>query len=206
MVHQRKGAPWGIRPVGQAVKTPASHAGNAGSIPARVTNFPHRLTRNRTREGFGRVRKARSGFPAKGAQQLAASRADCKAGCRFPHGSPISLFPTNPTPYPNIRSLAAFDHTAGDYDAEDPPVPIPNTEVKLSRAENTWRVAAWKHRSSPASLYSSIAQSVEHATVNRRVVGSSPTWGARSEQIFCSDFLLELGAGDGVFFLGMKQP
>ena len=93
MVHQRKGAPWGIRPVCQAVKTPASHAGNAGSIPARVTNFPHRLTWNRTREGFGRVRKARSGFPAKGAQQLAASRADCKAGCRFPHGSPISLSP-----------------------------------------------------------------------------------------------------------------
>ena len=27
-------------------------------------------------------------------------------------------------------------------------------------------------------LYSSIAQTVEHATVNRRVVGSSPTWGA----------------------------
>ena len=27
-------------------------------------------------------------------------------------------------------------------------------------------------------IYSSIAQSVEHATVNRRVVGSSPTWGA----------------------------
>ena len=26
--------------------------------------------------------------------------------------------------------------------------------------------------------YSSIAQPVEHATVNRRVVGSSPTWGA----------------------------
>ncbi len=28
------------------------------------------------------------------------------------------------------------------------------------------------------SLSSSIAQSVEHAAVNRRVVGSSPTWGA----------------------------
>lgn len=26
-------------PVGQAAKTPASHAGNAGSIPARVTNI-----------------------------------------------------------------------------------------------------------------------------------------------------------------------
>ena len=31
-------------------------------------------------------------------------------------------------------------------------------------------------------IYSSIAQSVEHAAVNRRVVGSSPTWGA----IFCT--------------------
>ena len=28
-------------------------------------------------------------------------------------------------------------------------------------------------------LYSSLAQSVEHAAVNRRVVGSSPTGGAR---------------------------
>ena len=41
MVHQKQGAhnnesleKW---LVGQAVKTPASHAGNAGSIPARVT-------------------------------------------------------------------------------------------------------------------------------------------------------------------------
>ena len=78
MVHQRKGAPWGIWPVGQAVKTPASHAGNAGSIPARVTNM------------------------------------------------------------------------AGVYYAEVPPVPIPNTEVKLSSAEDTWREAAWKNRSLPA--------------------------------------------------------
>ena len=30
-------------PVGQAVKTPASHAGNAGSIPARVTRGRDRL-------------------------------------------------------------------------------------------------------------------------------------------------------------------
>ena len=29
--------------------------------------------------------------------------------------------------------------------------------------------------------YSSIAQSVEHSAVNRSVVGSSPTWGARLE-------------------------
>ena len=31
-----------------------------------------------------------------------------------------------------------------------------------------------------STTYSSIAQSVEHAAVNRRVVGSSPTWGAIS--------------------------
>ena len=43
MVHQKQGAhnnesleKW---LVGQAVKTPASHAGNAGSIPARVTKM-----------------------------------------------------------------------------------------------------------------------------------------------------------------------
>ena len=35
---------------------------------------------------------------------------------------------------------------------------------------------------SPPDLLSSIAQLVEHAAVNRRVVGSSPTWGARAGQ------------------------
>ena len=35
-----------------------------------------------------------------------------------------------------------------DY-GEGPPVPIPNTEVKLVRAEDTWLEAAWKNRCSP---------------------------------------------------------
>ena len=40
-----------------------------------------------------------------------------------------------------------------------------------------------------ALRYSSIAQSVEHAAVNRRVVGSSPTGGATSERtLLRSDF------------------
>ena len=30
--------------------------------------------------------------------------------------------------------------------------------------------------------YASLAQSVEHAAVNRRVVGSSPTWGAKTDK------------------------
>ena len=34
-------------------------------------------------------------------------------------------------------------------------------------------------------IYSSIAQSVEHAAVNRRVVGSSPTWGAMKKARKC---------------------
>ena len=36
-----------------------------------------------------------------------------------------------------------------DYD-EDPPVPIPNTVVKLIRAKNTWRAASRENRSMPA--------------------------------------------------------
>ena len=62
--------------VGQAVKTPASHAGNGGSIPPRVTKV-------------------------------------------------------------------------GVDDAEGPPVPIPNTEVKLSGAEDTWLETAWENREMP---------------------------------------------------------
>ena len=57
---------------------------------------------------------------------------------------------------------------------------MPNTEVKLIFAENTRLVTARKVRLSPTFIYSSIAQSVEHAAVNRRVVGSSPTGGAIS--------------------------
>ena len=43
-----------------------------------------------------------------------------------------------------------------DYD-EGPPVPIPNTEVKLVRAENTWLVTAREDRCSPTQ--EAVAQS-----------------------------------------------
>ena len=68
--------------------------------------------------------------------------------------------------------------------SEVPPVPIPNTVVKLIYADNTWLATAREDRSMPTQKrsekirslrYSSIAQLVEHAAVNRRVVGSSPT-------------------------------
>ena len=40
---------------------------------------------------------------------------------------------------------------AGAYCKEVPPVPIPNTAVKLFRVENTWLVTAREFRSVPAS-------------------------------------------------------
>ena len=40
----------------------------------------------------------------------------------------------------------------GGNDRKDTPVPIPNTEVKLSSADDTWREASWESRS-PPDLY-----------------------------------------------------
>ena len=68
---------------------------------------------------------------------------------------------------------------------EGTPVPIPNTVVKLVYGDNTWLATAREDNSTPtpadrrSARYSSIAQLVEHAAVNRRVVGSSPTGGAK---------------------------
>ena len=69
--------------------------------------------------------------------------------------------------------MTIFKSSGGD-DGMDTPVPIPNTAVKHPSADDTWLETTWESRNLP-DLYSSIAQSVEHAAVNRRVVGSSPT-------------------------------
>ena len=97
---------------------------------------------------------------------------------RFPHESPQG---------DKGRNAFIYKRIVGVDDAEGPPVPIPNTEVKLSGAENTWLVTARKDREMPTqsihpegciALYSSIAQSVERMTVNHDVTGSSPVGGA----------------------------
>ena len=41
----------------------------------------------------------------------------------------------------------------GVYDGEDPPVPIPNTVVKLAGAENTWLETARENRAMPTLLF-----------------------------------------------------
>ena len=78
-------------------------------------------------------------------------------------------------------------NAVGVFNGEGPPVPIPNTEVKLTSADNTCLETDWKDRSTPTQRvwrkssplnFASLAQQVEHAAVNRRVVGSNPTGGA----------------------------
>ena len=77
--------------------------------------------------------------------------------------------------------------TVGVDCGEGPPVPIPNTEVKLACAEDTWREAARENKQMP-TFFALIAQSVEHAAVNRGVTGSSPVWGAKKKTIPCGLF------------------
>ena len=43
------------------------------------------------------------------------------------------------------------ENIVGVYNGEGPPVPIPNTEVKLTGAENTRLATDWENRSTPTS-------------------------------------------------------
>ncbi len=47
-----------------------------------------------------------------------------------------------------LRIPEGIQETGADDD-EDPPVPIPNTEVKLMSVENTWLETAWEDRTVP---------------------------------------------------------
>ena len=71
---------------------------------------------------------------------------------------------------------------SGGNDEGVPPVPIPNTEVKPFSADGTWLVTARESRSPPDSIFLSSSMA-EHSAVNRRVVGSSPTWGATKKHL-----------------------
>ena len=59
---------------------------------------------------------------------------------------------------PAFLSFALFSFEGSDCllnlvgvnGCEVPPVPIPNTEVKLIRVEDTWLATAWENRSMPA--------------------------------------------------------
>ena len=89
-------------PLVKRPKTPASHAGNMGSNPVRVTNF----SINPWQKGL----------------YILQYHTVC---CCFRK---------------EICNIVGVD------DGEGPPVPIPNTEVKLTCAENTWLVTVWEDR------------------------------------------------------------
>ena len=69
-----------------------------------------------------------------------------------------------------------YNH-CGDDSVEDPPVLIPNTEVKLNCAESTWLDTAREDRELPHFIFLD-SSAVEQSAVNRSVVGSNPTRGA----------------------------
>ncbi len=48
--------------------------------------------------------------------------------------------------------LHYLHHFIGGYSEEDPPVPIPNTEVKLFCADGTAWATMWESRSPPISF------------------------------------------------------
>ena len=76
------------------------------------------------------------------------------------------------------RSPNQIATISGGNDGEVPPVPIPNTAVKLSSAESTWLETAREDKSLPDSIFLSSSMA-EHSAVNRVVVGSSPTRGVK---------------------------
>ena len=84
-------------------------------------------------------------------------------------------------------ALLHYREAVGVFNAEGPPVPIPNTEVKLCSAQNTCLATDRENRSMPTHRkvtkikYSSLAQSVERMTVNHDVAGSSPAGGANKK-------------------------
>ena len=51
--------------------------------------------------------------------------------------------------YVVVSVLKKHSTIVGDSSVEVPPVPIPNTEVKLYSGENTWLVTARENRSMP---------------------------------------------------------
>ena len=62
-----------------------------------------------------------------------------------------------------------------DNSGEETPVPIPNTEVKLSSADGSWGQRPCESRSSLGRLYGGLAQLGEHLPYKQGVGGSNPS-------------------------------
>ena len=86
-----------------------------------------------------------------------------------------------------VVQFSGIKREVGHMNAEGPPVPIPNTEVKLCSAESTTLATAWEGRSWPTphpcpfrgmqekrTLYGGVAQLGEHLPCKQGVMGSNP--------------------------------
>jgi hypothetical protein len=51
----------------------------------------------------------------------------------------------------DLKARKSSKKKSGRDGGEDTPVPIPNTEVKLPSAEDTWWETAWESRTPPVS-------------------------------------------------------
>ena len=98
--------------------------------------------------------------------------------CECCIGSRFESLKVHQKTYTNEKKVSATN-------AQGPPVPIPNTEVKLCSAEDTKLEAAWENRSMPTSpkaerlsanktLYGGVAQLGEHLPCKQGVMGSNP--------------------------------
>ena len=70
---------------------------------------------------------------------------------------------------PTYLSLFSFE---GVYNDEVPPVPIPNTEVKLISADDTWLETARENRSSPSQTRTAGSKRELTATVSSLFEGA----------------------------------
>ena len=69
-------------------------------------------------------------------------------------------------------SMSVLENIVGVINAEGPPVPIPNTEVKLCRAEDTWLATARENRYAPTlrqrlDVSSNLSSIFLHSSVGR---------------------------------------
>ena len=93
----------------------------------------------------------------------------------------------------NIQYFCGIDskvNAVGADGDEGPPVPFPNTVVKLVCVDNTWWATAWEDRQVPTSNMTQQQLQLlsfhippqlsrqQHLTVNQGVTGSSPVGGA----------------------------
>ena len=60
---------------------------------------------------------------------------------------------SNPTPATKLFMWHTVYFSLGGKSAMDPPVPIPNTEVKLRSADDTASARVWENRSLPGDYF-----------------------------------------------------